>query len=78
MFAIALNESVCFHFAKIIAKLIPRVFRQFERRHDVFMKKRAIPSSEAGSGMHDRFHQPNHSLIMDFDAGNSCVAVCNG
>ena len=76
--AIAFNQPMSFHLAQIVAELIYCVLGQFVGSDDVFMKKRTTPSAEAGPGVHDGFHQTDHARIVDLDAGNSCVAVCQG
>ena len=78
MLAIALNQPMSFHLPQIVAELIYCVLGKFVSSHDVFMKKRTAASTEAGPGVHDGFHQTNHARIVDLDARNSCVAVCQG
>ncbi len=78
MFPIALNQATCFHLSEVVSKLINRILRQSISRYDIFMEELARPSIQAGPGMHNCFQQTDHALIMNLNACDSCIDVCNG
>lgn len=78
MFPVTLNQSVCFHFSEVIAELIDGVLWQSISSHNVFMEVLRRPSIQTGSGIHNCLHQTDHACIVNLNAGDSCIDVCNG
>lgn len=78
MFAITLNQAMRLHLPEIVTELINGVLWQPIRSADVFMEKVARPSIQTGAGIHNCFHQTDHAFIMNLNAGDTCIDVCNG
>jgi len=68
---IAFEEAVGPHLAQIIAQLVEPVAlgRQAEVDQQCLMELVCSPATDHGARVQEHFHEPDHSGVVDLDAG---------
>ena len=68
---IALDQSVGFHFAQIVAELVQAVALGGQTKVDQegLMELFGAPTTDHGAPVQQNFHQPDHPGVVDLDAG---------
>ena len=69
--AIALEESVAFELAQIVAELVQTIGsgRELERSENRLVDLFGGPTADGGAAVQEDFHQANDSGIVDLDSG---------